>query len=58
MRAALTFAVLAVLGQDVVGLAATTEVGGGLLNTVVLTAPVTDGTRVDGWTQEEHNSIH
>ena len=53
MRLPLTFAVLAILGQDVVGLAATAEVGGGLLNAVVLTAPVTDGTRVDRWTEEQ-----
>lgn len=46
----LQLAVLAVLGQGVVGLTSTAEVGGGLLDTVVLTPSVGDGTRVDGQT--------
>lgn len=51
----LQFAVLAVLGQDVVRFAPAAEMSDGLLHTVVFAPSVTDGTRMDG---EAGSAVH
>lgn len=46
---ALTYAMLAILGEHVIWLAAATEMSRRLLHAVVFAAAVADGTRMDGW---------